>query len=890
MSGRTFFAGLSKHTHSSLVKSTFFGLRAGRIRIGVALPIALLCAFAGQAWAARLATTTTLTPSSKTVNGRTITVLAAKVTDPATVMQGLVRFYDGKTLLGSAQIVNTGTKYTHGAANLSVELGWGSHALKAAFAGTATDASSASSTLTVAIGGGTSATTISVTGSVGNYTLTGQVMADGMTAPTGEVSFLDQTNSDALIGTSTLAVGTPAMKFTKATTYSLYDPADYSRPQQLVVADLNGDGILDIAMVDYSTGISIYLGKGDGTFEAAKPFCTTGTPPTPCAAGSEPVSIATGDFNSDGIPDLVVQDGSNVDVMIGNGDGTFQPEVAYGTASGNYNIVVADLNLDGTPDLALTVSGGVSILLGNGDGTFQPHNDIALNDSSTYLTAGDFNKDGIPDLAVDGWNGASVMILLGVGDGTFQAEKDTPIDVNPANGTVVGADFKGTGFLCDLALSGDGTLEAMLGNGDGTFKTPQELKPNTTFDEFNGGFAVADLNGDGIPDMALTWYDSDTDVGRVGVFYGKGDGTFNPTPKTLNVGEQPIWIATGDFDGNGLLDLVTANESDSTLSVILNSATNTATTTPLTVAAPGVGTQEVFAQYKGDAGYASSESTTIPLTGSGVVRPVLTSLSPFSALAGSGAFTLTVNGSGFAAGSVVKWNGNARTTALISASKLTAAILATDIATAGSYTVTVVSGGATSNALAFTVSGSTGSSPLLTSITPNYATVGSAALTLTVNGSKFVSGAIVFWNTTKLITTFGSATKLTAAVPAADLAAPGSASITVVNPGNITSNAMTFTVSPATHTPLAFGFFNQLGTPGATSGNITCTWNTSEYLCTVTGEKFFYSKYVVNATPADTDFPAMATVNSIGGQIIVKIFNLSGTAIQDPFYISVFKP
>ena len=867
-------------------------LPAGRIALRAASLLALLLALAGQAWAAAATTTTTLTTSSKTVNGRDVTVLSAKVTDPSTVTQGLVKFYDGKTLLGTGQIVNTGTKYTHGTANLSVQLAAGSHVVKAVFAGTDSDTSSASATKTVTVTGGTSATTISSTGTAGNYTLTAQVVGNGMIAPTGQVSFIDQTDGNVGLGSSTLGSPTLAMKFAKAASYPIYDPTYYHSPQQVVVADFNGDGILDIAEVDYSARISIHMGNGDGTFKAAAPFCTTGTPPVPCQAGSEPVSIVVGDFNSDGIPDLVVQDGSRVDVMIGNGDGTFQPEVLYGTASGNYNIVVADLNLDGTPDLAVTVSGGVSILLGNGDGTFQPHYEVALNDSSTYLTVGDFNKDGIPDLAVAGWNGSNVMILLGMGDGTFQAEKDTQIDVNPADGTLVAADFKGIGFLSDLAISGSGTLEAMVGNGDGTFKAPQELKPNGTFDEYVEGFAVADLNGDGIPDMALTWCDSDSDAGRVGVFYGKGDGTFNTKPTTLVVGEEPVWIAAGDFDGNGAMDLATANDNDDTLSVLLNGATTTATTTPVQVSVPGTGTQQVFAEYMGNTAFGTSESATIPLTGNGAAAPVISSLSPSTAMVSSGAFTLTVNGTGFASGAVVKWNGNARTTAFGSTAKLTAAILATDITAVGNYPVTVVSGGVTSSAVNFSVTAAA-NTPVLTSISPNYATVGAAGFTLTVNGSNFVSGtagSIVYWNTTKLATTYVSATKLTASVLAADVAAVGTFPVTVVNSGNATSNALPFTVSPPIHGPLAYGFFSGSGAAGATSGNITCSWSSPEYLCTLTGEAFYYSKYVVNVTPASTETPAIATVNSASGMIIVKMLSLSGTAIQDPFYIVVFKP
>jgi hypothetical protein len=161
---------------------------------------------------------------------------------------------------------------------------------------------------------------------------------------------------------------------------------------------------------------------------------------------------------------------------------------------------------------------------------------------------------------------------------------------------------------------------------------------------------------------------------------------------------------------------------------------------------------------------------------------------------------------------------------------------------------------------------------------------------LTVNGSNFLSGASVRWNGNALTTAYVSATKLTASVPATDLATVGSYPVTVANPGGAVSTALNFTVYPATHSPLAYGFFNKTGSAGATSGNITCAWSTSEYLCTVTNETFFYSKYVVNVTPADTDTPAVTTVNSLGGQIIVKFFNLSGQPIQFPFYITVFKP
>jgi uncharacterized protein (TIGR03437 family) len=175
--------------------------------------------------------------------------------------------------------------------------------------------------------------------------------------------------------------------------------------------------------------------------------------------------------------------------------------------------------------------------------------------------------------------------------------------------------------------------------------------------------------------------------------------------------------------------------------------------------------------------------------------PALTSLAPASVVTGSAGFTLTVNGSGFVSGSTVQWNGSSLGTAFVSPTQLTAQVPASDIAAAGSARVTVLNpGGAASSTLTFAVSAA---APTLGSLSPSTATAGSPAFTLTVNGSGFASGATVQWNGSPLGTTFAGATQLTAQVPAADIAAAGSANVTVLNPGSAASNALTFTVSAA---------------------------------------------------------------------------------------------
>ena len=182
-------------------------------------------------------------------------------------------------------------------------------------------------------------------------------------------------------------------------------------------------------------------------------------------------------------------------------------------------------------------------------------------------------------------------------------------------------------------------------------------------------------------------------------------------------------------------------------------------------------------------------------------EPSITSLSPSSTVSGSEDFTLTVSGSDFVAASRVNWDGTVLETTYVSASQLTAVIPASDLTAAGSASVTVVNptpGGGTSNAATFTIT-STNPAPSVSSLSPASAAAGSTAVTLTVSGSDFVASSAVQWNGAALATTYVSASQLTALIPASDLTATGSASVTVLNPspGGGASNAVTFTIDSA---------------------------------------------------------------------------------------------
>jgi len=179
---------------------------------------------------------------------------------------------------------------------------------------------------------------------------------------------------------------------------------------------------------------------------------------------------------------------------------------------------------------------------------------------------------------------------------------------------------------------------------------------------------------------------------------------------------------------------------------------------------------------------------------------VASSLSPTSAVAGSAALTLTVNGGGFVASSVVRWNGASRTTTFVSANQLRAAVTASDLATARSVPVSVVTpspGGGTSGTVTFTIAPPVPPVPAVSSLSPTSAVAGSAALTLTVNGGGFVASSVVRWNGASRTTTFVSANQLRAAITASDLATARSVPVSVVtpSPGGGTSGTVTLTVT-----------------------------------------------------------------------------------------------
>jgi len=321
-------------------------------------------------------------------------------------------------------------------------------------------------------------------------------------------------------------------------------------PLSVTSGDFNGDGKPDLAVANQgSNNVSVLLGNGDGTFQAALSY-----------GGRTPFSVVSGDFNGDGKPDLAVANrgSNNVSVLLGNGDGTFLAPASYLAGSNPVSVVSADFNGDGKPDLAVVNNGSntVSVLLGNGNGTFQAAVSYSVGSAlPVSVTSGDFNGDGKLDLAVALQATDRVSVLLGNGDGTFQAAVPYAVGSGPLS--VASGDFNGDGFL-DLATANRTNVSVLLGNGDGTFQPAVGYGT----DPSRRSVTIADFNGDGKLDLALAGgTNPGTNDNSVNVLLGNGDGTFQAAVSYHQTGSVLFSVTSGDFNGDGKLDLVAANGS-----------------------------------------------------------------------------------------------------------------------------------------------------------------------------------------------------------------------------------------------------------------------------------------------------------------------------------------
>ncbi|MBI4164406.1 MAG: VCBS repeat-containing protein, partial [Acidobacteria bacterium] len=337
------------------------------------------------------------------------------------------------------------------------------------------------------------------------------------------------------------------------------DTGAHNTPQYVTEGDIDGDGDLDLAVANWgSNTVSFSRNNGGANFQLLGTFVTE----------TQPATLVLRDFNRDGFLDLATTVSTgNVSIRLGNGDGTFGASTTFATAEGPGQIATADFDGDGFLDLAVGCSGAlnppaVSILLGNGDGTFQPRVDNVTTVTGS-VAVGDFDGDGALDLAAANFFANTVSIFLGNGDGTFQA----PTTFSTASGpyALIAADFDGDSVL-DLAVTNfsASTISIFLGNGNGTFQAGvnfvTSLSPNF--------LTTQDFDGDGTLDLATSTTNGAQTAGNVEILRGNGDGTFQ-FRLLFPAASGAFGVASGDFNGDGRIDVAVANSLSSSIAVFL---------------------------------------------------------------------------------------------------------------------------------------------------------------------------------------------------------------------------------------------------------------------------------------------------------------------------------
>jgi hypothetical protein len=321
----------------------------------------------------------------------------------------------------------------------------------------------------------------------------------------------------------------------------------------MVLADFNGDGILDIAYLDGGEPL-ILLGNGDGAFS-----------PGPLVKGLvADECIATGDFNGDGNVDIVVADlTGTVQVGYGNGNGTFQPGPVI-SGIGTYSLTVADVNGDALPDILVGATTGLLVFLNQGAGVFGPYTTLLPGDDVLATAVADVNGDGIADIVAGMGEGAQV--LLGTGGGNFQNGQS--ITLQHAAGSLVLADMNGDGKADLVASAGPPPYDplwtevsVLLGSGNGTFAPHSHV----SIPEGVSGVMVGDINRDGHPDLAIL----QGGEYQISVAFNLGNATF-AAPLAWATADTASSFGIGPLRKPGLIDMVVAGNFGDFLSVLLN--------------------------------------------------------------------------------------------------------------------------------------------------------------------------------------------------------------------------------------------------------------------------------------------------------------------------------
>lgn len=472
----------------------------------------------------------------------------------------------------------------------------GGNSLSLAYGGD-TNYAAASTAVTLMIFGRSLTTIASLTATAAQI----NVFGFGFTAPSGSLAFSDVTSGSPVTSPVTLntATATPSL-LPQVTTIT----GANSLPVWTELADLNGDGILDLITSVFGTdSVNVQLGNGDGTFGAAtKTLIATGFGPSEVHAvslrGAGTLDLIVGSYNT-----------NQIAVLLGNANGTFQAPVFYtvGTATNTpTSLTTGDFNHDGNLDVAVANTGDntVSILIGNGSGTLTPPG-AAINVGRTpeAVRAGDFNGDGYSDLAVANYQDGTVTILLNNQNETFATSTISVGSGSNSGPQALAITGSGSSLLLAVANFGSNNVSLLKSTGSGGFGAQTLVNVGNGPDDVR----FTDINGDGIPDFVVSNY---TD-GTLNVATGSTSGAYTvlgPFP----IGTKPYSAAAGDLDNDSTPDIVVANTFSNNTGVLLS---GTQISVPYTGLALPAG-NTLNATYTPDAnskyGSSTSPNVTVP--------------------------------------------------------------------------------------------------------------------------------------------------------------------------------------------------------------------------------------------------------------------------------------
>ena len=343
---------------------------------------------------------------------------------------------------------------------------------------------------------------------------------------------------------------------------------DY-HPRSLAVGDLDGDGKPEVAVGTGDTAaVHIFRNRGDGTFPARADY----------PALYAPFALCAGDVDGDTFEDIVVAvpERNTISVMRNSGAGLFPVRLDYPTGAYPRSIAIQDLDGNGTREIVVANNnssgiGTVSVFRNLGSGTLAPRSDYAVGIQPSAVTVADLDGDGKPDLAVAKYHAANsgqISVMLNRGNCEFSAAVDYPVGSYPI--AIVSGDVDGDGAVDLVAVNIAGkTVSVLMNLGDGTFREPANYLAATQ----PRYVCVGDMNRDGHLDFAVVNIGLNGSENSVSVFLNRGDGTFLSRVDYL-AGSEPRGLALGDFDSDGDLDLAVANSGTglarSTVSVFIN--------------------------------------------------------------------------------------------------------------------------------------------------------------------------------------------------------------------------------------------------------------------------------------------------------------------------------